>query len=361
MTRDESPVGDPLSFQWDSENGYESIALDREYVGEIVPSLDDGSALLMMNHAPSLASSNTASATRMEIQEESSTGWPLFSGRDTDNGYSAVNLEEEEHIREMANFMGDWSNDDSGSALLPMNHTPSHVSFDTASIPIGLPNAATDSGYSSSSRQHTAAYYYPSPHSHVTGTSSTVPSQVTSPICLGDPLSSPSLSGHATPVTPVAFAMPPAADLSYSGLLTGAQYRKLQDKGPLKRESGMAPKSSSQGRQQTVHNLGHNNVQIPGTESSILTTTSQEGNKEPLPQSLPPLLHVAARLQNHSVLTTLLKHGVAKVDDRGQHGCTALHIAVELSDKALFCCYYGTVLMSLCVMRMAIMPSILQS
>jgi hypothetical protein len=336
MIRDESPVDCLLSLQWDTENSYAGIALeDQEHVGKIVPSLDDGSALLTMNHALPLVSSNTASVSKRGIQEESPIGWPLFSGWDTDNGYPAINLEEQEHFREMAHFVGDQSNDDDDSALLPMNYTPYLVSLDTASMPIGRANAATDGGYSSGCRQHTAAHYYPSPFSHVTDTFLTVPSLATSPIFLGDYLSPPSLSGHVTPVTPVAFAMPLDTELLYSGLLTGSQYRKLQDQRPLKRESGMVPKGPGLSRQQTVHNTGHSSAGTAGTRASTPTTSSHDGNKELSSPLLPPLLHVAARLQNHSVLTTLLKHGAAKVDDRGQHGCTALHIAVELSDKAL--------------------------
>ncbi|KAF2231046.1 ankyrin [Viridothelium virens] len=48
---------------------------------------------------------------------------------------------------------------------------------------------------------------------------------------------------------------------------------------------------------------------------------------------LPPLLHTAARSRNSRIVETLLRRGVAAVNERDEDGRTALHIAAGLGDE----------------------------
>lgn len=97
-----------------------------------------------------------------------------------------------------------------------------------------------------------------------------------------------------------------------------------------------SPGNTGQGREEIIHSSAWSaDAAIPASHVSHGHSRSEGSITPASSTSLQPLLHVGVRSGNRNVVSTLLKHGAAEVDERDQQGCTALHVAVELGDKDL--------------------------
>ncbi|KAK4120693.1 hypothetical protein N657DRAFT_692901 [Parathielavia appendiculata] len=77
----------------------------------------------------------------------------------------------------------------------------------------------------------------------------------------------------------------------------------------------------------------------PTATTTTTTTTTSSSSSTPISPTtsvqVPPLLHVAARTRNRSIMASLLKHGAPPDERDAATGRTALHVAAELGDVAL--------------------------
>ncbi|KAL9083285.1 MAG: hypothetical protein Q9165_008591 [Trypethelium subeluteriae] len=240
--------------------------------------------------------------------EDSAANWMFTINADTDDGrpYSATNRQ---YIQDPQNFLDDRI-ENIKFAASRTNQPPHLHSPDTAGGAIGHVEAVIDT------QQH-AGRCYPSPQSP-SSLSGQTSSGVNQPVvCSSDfPSSSSTSVGMNGSNIPLHGNL-----LDDCGLLlanhTGA--------GLPSSESGTPPKHYEHGDPQLTNNLGGSVAPKSNASSQLI---SQVGTTK-----LPPLLHTAARSRNCRIVETLLRRGVAAVNERDEDGRTALHIAAELGDE----------------------------
>ncbi|ROT38155.1 hypothetical protein SODALDRAFT_360494 [Sodiomyces alkalinus F11] len=254
-------------------------------------------------------------------------------------------------IDDLESFMNENSRHDA----IPSSHSHQlSTSSTTESMSFLMPETCSEDqhmGYG-----ETIPSYLPSHQptsSQITPRATAVPglpsSSAITPPCWSDQPSASQFSRHTTPGS--------AGDLSSmgSGWETGLSGSSDPDSRP---GSGRNPPSSLHGgvgSYSTQGRLGSSgsgsgsgsgsssssvssvsSVSISSSNSSVTSYPASGASWAGMePSALPPVLHVAVRGRNRSVVATLLKHCCSMINAHDERGCTALHIAAGLGDEAL--------------------------